>query len=83
MKDINGVKIEQGNTVDVPAPNDSDMHNFEFRGTVDSFRDGYVVVSDGDGDCFSLEPSRLTVIDEEKETEENNAVIAKFLNKNN
>ena len=57
--DLNGDAIELFDEVDVPEPNDTDIHNFSFTGMVDSFRNGYVVVVDADGDCFEIEPERL------------------------
>lgn len=61
MKDKNGVLIEKGMDVDVPAPNETDIHNFDFRGYVDGFRNGNVLVLDGDGDYFEIAPERLEV----------------------
>lgn len=64
MKDKNDVKINVGDTVDVPEPNGSDIHNFEFRGTVaDVLKEkGTVIVEDGDSDFFEFEPERLEVV---------------------
>jgi len=61
--DKNYNPIEIGNHVDVPEPNDSDAHNFEFTGYVESFEfdGGYVVVTDGDGDAFMIEAERLEI----------------------
>ncbi len=60
--DKNSNPIEVGNSVDVPLPNDSDTHNFEFTGYAESFEDGgYVVVIDGDGDTFMIEAERLEI----------------------
>ncbi len=64
MKDKNGKIIEIGMDVDVPAPNETDMHNFDFRGYVEGLTDSYVVVLDGDGDMFMIEPERLEVVEE-------------------
>ncbi len=67
MKDKNGKIISIGDSVDVPKPNKSDMHNFEFRGTVYSFEDELVIVVDGDDEYFNIEPERLEVADEDAE----------------
>ncbi len=58
-KDKHGFALEVGDDVEVPEPNDSDIHNSSFVGRVDSFRNGNVVVVDGDGDAFEIEPERL------------------------
>jgi hypothetical protein len=58
-KDKNGVEIFIGDIVDVPDPNDTDLHNYAFSGTVDSFHKEFVTVKDGDGDYFDIEPERL------------------------
>ena len=65
MKDSKGRTIKKGMSVDVPIPNESDTYNFEFTGHVESFDNGYVVVMDGDGDCFSIEHERLTISEDE------------------
>jgi len=57
--DMNGNAIDLFDEVDVPSPNDSDIHNFEFTGLVDGFRNGNVLVVDGDCDVFEIEPERL------------------------
>lgn len=58
------MKIEIGDAVSAPEPNESDIHNHSFLGTVKSFRNGNVVVEDSEGDCFEFEPDRLLVLDE-------------------
>jgi hypothetical protein len=64
MKDSTGRTLQIGDSVEVPNPQKNDMWNHEFVGVVDSFRDGDVVVCDGDNDCFAIEPNRLTFYDE-------------------
>ena len=59
--DMNGTPIRMFDEVDVPEPKEGDLHNFEFTGMVDGFRNGNVVVVDGDGDCFEIETERLEV----------------------
>ena len=51
-----------GESVEVPEPNDSDIHNHSFVGTIVNFRNGNAVVEDGDGDCFEIEVERLKLI---------------------
>jgi len=59
--DMNGKAIETFDSVLVPEPNDTDLHEHEFSGMVDGFRQGNVIVVDGDGDCFEIESERLEV----------------------
>jgi len=59
--DMNGKAITMFDNVIVPEPNETDLHNFEFTGMVDGFRNGNVLVVDGEGDCFEIEPERLEV----------------------
>lgn len=54
-------EFEIGDSVEVPDPNDSDIHNHSFVGTIVDFRNGNAVVEDGDGDCFEIEVERLTL----------------------
>lgn len=58
-KDKVGTNIEKFDEVYVPEPNGDDLHNFEFTGMVDGFRNGYAIVSDQDGNSFEIEPNRL------------------------
>lgn len=61
--DMNGKAIQMFDDVNVPEPKSdgSDLHNFDFVGMVDGFRNGNVIVVDGDGDCFEIEPERLEI----------------------
>lgn len=59
--DKNGKSISKGDTVNVPSPTEEDNWNHEFTGHVEAFDEDYVVVMDGDGDCFSVEPERLEI----------------------
>lgn len=61
MKDKFGRTITIGDSVLVPDPNDSDIHNHSFIGTVDKFKGEYVVVEDGDDNAFDIEPERLEI----------------------
>ena len=58
-KDKVGTNIEKFDEVYVPEPCNDDIHNFEFTGCVDGFRNGNALVSDNEGECFELEPERL------------------------
>jgi len=60
--DMNGTPIEAFDEVEVPEPNDSDLHNIDFTGMVDGFRNGNVLVVDGDCNIFEIEPERLEVL---------------------
>ncbi len=61
--DKNGEVISTMLTVKVPEPNEEDLYNNEFVGTVtDILPDGYVVVEDQDFDCWTIEPERLEII---------------------
>jgi hypothetical protein len=61
VKDSKGNEITAGDEVLVPDPISGDIHVHSFSGAVEGYHDKYVVVSDGDGDCFDIEPERLTV----------------------
>lgn len=63
-KDKNGKEIKKGDRVLVPDPNDTDVHNHEFEGTVHSFRDVYVIVQDMEENGFSIEPERLEILED-------------------
>jgi hypothetical protein len=54
-------EFEIGDSVEVPDPDDSDIHNHSFVGTIIDFRNGNAVVEDGDGECFEIEVERLTL----------------------
>ena len=58
--DKNGVKLSINDSVNVDPPRGSqDLHNFDFNGTVDSFRNGNIIVVDGDDEYFELESSQV------------------------
>jgi len=62
-KDKNGKVINIGDSVQVPEPNDTDIHNFEFVGTVaDIYDDGTVGVIDQENDFFEIEAERLEIV---------------------
>ncbi len=65
FKDKVGATIDKFDEVYVPEPSGSDIHNFEFVGSVDGFKDGLVTVSDMENNCFDIEPERLIKIGEE------------------
>jgi hypothetical protein len=62
--DKNGNEVYVGATVDVPSPTTEDLWNFEFEGTIVKLdkENGYVIVEDGDGDCWAIEVERVEVI---------------------
>lgn len=60
--DMNGETIQTFDDVLAPEPNDTDIHNNEFKGMVDGFRHGNVVVTDGEGNFYDIEPERLEVM---------------------
>ena len=62
--DKNGREIKDTDTVNVPEPNGSDIHQHEFTGHVaDILDNGNVVVEDGDSEFFEIEANRLEVED--------------------
>ena len=66
MKDAKGNTLKIGDSVLVPSPtSQDDLHSHEFIGTVINFRPFLITVEDQDGDCFDVEPNRLTIYDEE------------------
>jgi len=66
LKDSTGRILQVGDSVEVPSPKKNDMWNHDFVADVDSFSEGYVIVRDGDDDCFAVESNRLTFYDEEE-----------------
>lgn len=56
-------KFSIGESVEVPKPDDSDIHNHSFVGVIKSFRNGNAIVEDGDNDTFEIEIERLIKID--------------------
>jgi len=64
MKDKNGKEIRVGQTVDVPEPNETDIHIFEFRGYVVGVlkKNGTVIVEDNESDFFEIESERLEIV---------------------
>jgi hypothetical protein len=51
-----------GDEVEVPDPNDSDIHNHSFVGTLIDIKGDLGVVEDGEGNCFDIELERLTKV---------------------
>jgi hypothetical protein len=72
MRDKHGYQIDLGDTVLVPDPDPKlvDAWQHSFAGQVDSLRttridwtkrgQDLVTVVDGDGDCFDIEPERIS-----------------------
>ncbi len=56
-------EIQVGDDVDVPDPDETDIHNHAFSGYVKFIKEcgKIAVVEDGDGDCFDIEINRLTL----------------------
>lgn len=65
MKDKNNVILTVGQTVNVPAPNASDIHNNAFTGIVaDILEDrGTAIVEDNELDFFEIEGNRLEIVE--------------------
>jgi len=63
MLDRNGNLLEKYQGVNVPDPNNSDIHNHAFMGTViDVLEDrGTAIVEDQCGDVFEIEGDRLKI----------------------
>lgn len=63
MTDKKGFLIENGMEVNVPNPNETDIHNNSFVGTVvDILEDrNTVIVQDQDDNFFEIESDRLTI----------------------
>lgn len=61
--DKNGVEITEFSIVNAPEPNETDIYNFEFQGTVaDILDNGNVIVEDQDSNFFEIEADRLEVV---------------------
>jgi len=60
---LGGVSVKIGDTVEVPEPTFADDWEFNFIGTVVEVSGEDVVVEDQDGDCFTVEVYRLSVLD--------------------
>ena len=60
--DINGVEIIMWDSVLVPDPNETDIHQHEFVGVVTNIlSNGNVIVRDGDDNYFEIESERLEI----------------------
>lgn len=57
--DSKGKLVKDGDSVVVPDPNDSDIHQHSFDGIVTEFRNGNAIVVDMDDNSFEIEPHRL------------------------
>jgi hypothetical protein len=64
LLDKNGIEVYVGVDVEVPAPTNNDQWNFDFVGVVIEIDkdNGYAVVEDCDGDCWSVEIERLEIL---------------------
>lgn len=65
FNDRTGRLLSFGQSVNVDQPRDTiiDGYNEAFNGTVEGFRGPCVVVTDGEGDSFEIEPFNLTIED--------------------
>lgn len=63
MLDKKGFLLEVGQDVNVPDPNDSDIHNHAFIGYVNDILEdrGTAIIEDGDSDFFEIETERLEI----------------------
>lgn len=64
MKDKNGKEVTTGMHVLMPEPNPNSNDAWaygEFSAYVEEFKNGYLVVVDGDGDYFCIEPNRVEI----------------------
>ena len=64
LLDKNFEELYVGADVEVPTPTSEDNWNFEFQGTIIKLdtNDGYVIVEDMDGDCFTVEAERVEIL---------------------
>lgn len=62
VKDHKLIELKKGMEVEVPEPNETDIHQHSFVGTFDSVRNNNIVVLDGDGDAVEIEPERLEIV---------------------
>jgi hypothetical protein len=63
MLDKKGFLLEIGQDVNVPDPNDSDIHNHSFIGYVNDILEdrGTAIIEDQDSDFFEIETERLEI----------------------
>jgi hypothetical protein len=68
MRDKNDVEIYEDDRVIVDDPGPSDDWNHSFSGTVDSLdrEEWWVIVEDGDGEIFWVDPGMIEVVDLEE-----------------
>ena len=64
FRDKNYEEVYVGAEVEVPTPTKEDNWNFEFVGTIVKLdkENGYVIVEDQDGDCFTVEVERVEIL---------------------
>lgn len=66
LYDKNGIEIRLTAEVNVPEPNETDIHQHEFTGSIlQILENGNVIVVDGDSDCFEIEANRLEIVVDE------------------
>lgn len=64
-KDKNGKVLEAGQSVLVPDPNDTDIHNHEFEGTIENTggAGNLILVVDMENNFYQIEAERLEIIE--------------------
>lgn len=64
IKGKDGYTLYVGLRVKVSDPLEDEIHNHEFLGTIDDFRNGNVVVEDMEGEFFEVSPENVSRRDE-------------------
>lgn len=64
FKDKNYQDVYVGADVLVDSPNPDDLWLFEFEGVIKKLdkTNGYVIVEDGEGDCWTVEVERVELL---------------------
>lgn len=62
MLDKNGITITADDMVIVGDPGSSDLWHHSFQGNVVGFHNSFIVVADGEGDYFDVEPEKIEVV---------------------
>jgi len=62
ITDKNGMELFKGDEVIMPDPNDTDLHQHSFQGTVLEIQDDDIIsVVDQDNDVFDIEANRVEI----------------------
>lgn len=59
--DKNGIILKINDSVFVPTPKGTEMHQTDFVGTVIEINAGWIIVEDMDGDCWVIASQRVAV----------------------